>query len=117
MWTAARLLGETNEAAIRDIAYASGVANWLRAIPELEAQNRIPLLDGRPEAISELASKALNRLSSVKTKNPATWSAWQTRALLKRAQSAPAVVAQGALQLSEFRRRGGLLMTSLTGRI
>ncbi|GGE41176.1 squalene/phytoene synthase family protein [Actibacterium pelagium] len=117
MWTAARLLGETNETAIRDIAYASGVASWLRAIPELEAQNRIPLLDGRPEAISELAQKALNRLSRAKTKNPATWPAWQARALLKRALSNPMLVAEGALQLSEFRRRGGLLLTSLTGKV
>ena len=117
MWTAARLLGESDETGVRNIAYATGVANWLRAIPELEAQNRIPLVDGRPGSISDLAQNALDRLSGSKVKNPAVWPAWQTRALLKIAVNSPETVAEGTLQTSEFRRRGGLLITSLTGRV
>ncbi len=116
MWTAARLLGETDEAAVRDVAYASGVANWLRAIPELEAQNRIPLVDGRPEGIAALANKALRRLQRANVRNPAVWSAWQARTTLQRAKKHPSLVATGSLQSSEFRRRGSLLLTSLTGR-
>ncbi|NHX28333.1 squalene/phytoene synthase family protein, partial [Escherichia coli] len=38
VWTAARLLGARDEAPLRDYAYATGVANWLRAIPELESR-------------------------------------------------------------------------------
>ena len=42
---------------------------------------------------------------------------WQAGPLLKQAVQAPQRVAEGMLQLSEFRRRTGLMRAALTGRI
>lgn len=122
MWLAARALGADIqfEPLVREIAYACGVANWLRAVPELEARGRIPLLDGRPEGISALASGALTRFKAATRAKPkiardiapALRSGWQAEVLLKRAISAPHRVAGGGLNTSEFRRRAGLLWAS-----
>ncbi|MDA3859145.1 MAG: squalene/phytoene synthase family protein, partial [Roseovarius sp.] len=51
----AKALGPADEAVLADAGYALGLANWLRAIPALEAAGRIPLVDGRPEALRDLA--------------------------------------------------------------
>ncbi|KCV83576.1 hypothetical protein ATO10_02410 [Actibacterium atlanticum] len=117
-WVAARALGATDEQAVRDVGYAIGVANWLRAIPQLEALGRVPLVDGRTEAVAALAQGALARLTRVsKPARPAVLSGWQARGILKLAAKDPAAVAQGGLVPSEFARRGGLLKAALTGRI
>ena len=42
MWVAARRLGATQEAIVRDAAYATGIAAWLCAIPNLEEAGRVP---------------------------------------------------------------------------
>ena len=125
MWTAARLLGaDRGEAVLRDFAHAVGVANWLQAIPELEARGRVPLVDGRPEAVAALAAEALERLRRARARRadlpraatPALLAGWQAEGVLRRAVAEPARVAEGRLAPSEFRRRGGLLWRSLTGR-
>ncbi len=126
IWTAARLLGAADEAepVIRDLAHAAGVANWLLAIPELEARGRIPLVDGRPEGVSALASRALMRLRSARQQRrqvpasagPALYAAWRAGPVLQAAARDPSRVIDGQLQTSEFKRRGGLLWASLTGR-
>jgi phytoene synthase len=41
---------------------AAGLARYLVVLPELEARGRVPLLDGRPEAIADLARKGLSAL-------------------------------------------------------
>ena len=53
MWLAALALGAGPEAEVpvRAFGWATGLANYLRAVPELEARGRVPLVDGRPEAI------------------------------------------------------------------
>lgn len=51
MWVAARRLGATDEAVVRDAAYATGIAAWLCAIPNLEEAGRVPLLDGTAEGL------------------------------------------------------------------
>ena len=124
MWVAARALGEANESVVRDFAYASGIANWLRAIPDLEARNRIPLVDGRPEAVAQLASGALQRLQAAhntrdkvsKAAGQALLSGWQAEAILKQASSEPDRVAQGMLGQSEFQKKISLMRRALTGR-
>jgi phytoene/squalene synthetase len=123
MWLAVKALGGSPgmEGAARSAGWALGLANWLRAIPELEARGRLPLVDGRPEAIAALASEGLERLETAHKHRfgaalPALWSAWQAGPVLKQAARAPGRVAQGALGLSEFRRRGRLLRLSLSGR-
>ena len=124
MWVAARSLGAADEGVVRDFAYASGIANWLRAIPDLEDRNRIPLVDGRPEAVALLASGALSRLLAArkarskvsKSAGQALLSGWQTEAILKQASTEPDRVAQGMLAQSEFQKKTGLLRRALTGR-
>ena len=51
MLVAASALGAVDEAPIREAGFAHGLANWLRAIPALERAGRVPLPDGRPEAV------------------------------------------------------------------
>lgn len=122
-WLAARVLGADGvaEGAARDAGWAAGLAGFLRAVPELEARGRIPLVDGRPQAVAALATEGLARLARARTGRAALplaamLAGWQTGPLLKRAQSAPHLVAEGGLATSEFARRGGLLWAALTGR-
>ena len=70
-WVAVRRLGAANEAVVRDAAYAAGIAGWLKAIPELEAAGRIPLLDGTADGLRDLAGGALKRLEKARTRRGA----------------------------------------------
>lgn len=127
LWAAARALGapEAAEPALRDIGWSAGLAGFFKAIPELEAKGRRPLVDGRSEAVAALAERGLSRLARgraalrtvPKLARPALYPAWQTAALLTQARADPARVGEGTLGLSEFRRRAGLIRTSLTGRV
>lgn len=123
MWAAAASLGAQEEAAVRDVAYGAGVAQFLMAVPELEARGRIPLVDGRPEAVKALAEEALQRLRRgragqvTKPARPALWAGWQAEPLLRQVIAEPRRVADGTLGLSEFRKRAGLLGRSLFGRV
>lgn len=124
MWMAAASLGDADEAAVRDFAYGAGVANWLRAIPELEAQKRIPLLDGTHAGVQALAAKALRKIKSARSRRSKVskeagyglLAGWQAETILKQALREPERVAQGALGQSEFRRRAGLMWNAATGR-
>ncbi|WP_461308342.1 squalene/phytoene synthase family protein, partial [Albidovulum sp.] len=55
-WAAARALGAppASEAAIRDFAWAAGLAAYLRAAAELAARGRVPFPDPRPAALAAL---------------------------------------------------------------
>ncbi len=126
MWLAARALGapEAAEPAVRAVGWATGLANYLRAVPDLEARGRLPLVDGRPEAVQALAEDGLRCLANARAGRhllgpgrPALLAGWQTEALLRVVQRDPMVVAEGRLALSEFSRRGRLIVQSLTGRI
>ncbi len=65
-WVAARNLGAADEEVVRHAAYASGVAAWLHAIPDLEAKGRVPLLDGTAQGVRDMAVNALQRLKSAR---------------------------------------------------
>lgn len=119
-WVAARALGATTgEAALRDIAFASGLAAWFLAIPELEARGRVPLVDGRASAITALADQGLSRLHRSRkgpiprAARPLILSAWRAGILLRQARTYPERVANADLRQSEFTRRGSLLWQSL----
>lgn len=126
MWLAALALGAppAAERAVRDYAWAAGLANYLRAVPDLEARGRLPLIDGRPEAVRNRAQEGLVRLdrargmarSIPRHSKPALLAGWQTEGLLRQVVQDPGRVAVGQLQLSEFSRRGRLLWQALTGR-
>lgn len=123
MLVAAQSLGPADEEVVRDFGYASGVASWLRAIPELESRGRIPLVDGTTAGVQALAQQALERLNAAQARRnlvskdaaPALLTGWQTRAVLKQAIAQPERVAAGALGQSEFRRRTRLMWGAATG--
>lgn len=122
MWVAARALGagQADMGRYRDIGYATALANWLCAIPELESRGRVPLVDGRPDAVAALARGGLARLGRGKLTgagHAAGIAGWQARAILRRAARAPELVAAGGLRPSEFARRGGLLRAAFLRRI
>jgi phytoene/squalene synthetase len=122
MWVAARLLG-AGEAARGDVVSlgrAAGLARFLQAVPDLEARGRIPLVDGRPEAVAALARQTLDEMpkrASLRQVLPgrarfAAIEAWQARPVLEQATRSPERVAEGRLGLSEFRKRITLLLAS-----
>lgn len=126
MWLASRALGapDAAEAMARDAGWATALAGYLRAVPELVARGRVPLMDGRAQAVADLAREGLQRIKRARTVRPALGRAaapallagWQTAGLLRLAMAEPQRVAEGRLQLSEFGRRGGLLWVAVTGR-
>lgn len=120
MWLAAKACGGQDEAAARALGWASGLANYLRAVPELEARGRQPLPDGRAEAVRDLAALGVARLDQARrgaVPKPAALAAWQAKGLLRQVLADPMVVAEGRMGLSEFAKRGGLLWAALTGRV
>ena len=116
MWTAARALGQPahqeTEMQVRALGFAAGLARFLQAVPELEAQKRIPLVDGRGEAVQALAQDALaacpDRPSIKRLLNaaarPAVTEAFLAQALLKQVVDDPLRVAEGALSVAPLRR-------------
>lgn len=111
LWTAARLAGaaETQCSAIHDLGTAQGLANWFMAVPKLEDAGRLPLVDGRPEAIAELARKGVQMTQGLRLRG-ATLAAWQARPVLNQIAKDPHRVANGAVGLSEFGKRWRLLV-------
>ena len=126
MWLAAISLNapDTAEQTARNAGWATALASYFRAVPDLAARGRVPLPDASPKAVATLAQLGLsrfdtahkNRASIPQNAAPALFPAWQTRALLTLAAKDPAAVPEGRLQQSEFARRGGLAWRSLTGR-
>ena len=124
MWIAAQVLGQADENVVRDFAYASGLANWLRAVPELRVRGRLPLPDASPEAISALALGGLDRLRRARGQrsrvsraaSAALLAGWQAGAMLQRAADDPALVDKGELMPGELRRRASLMKRVVTGR-
>ncbi|PRY21402.1 phytoene/squalene synthetase [Aliiruegeria haliotis] len=116
MWSAAIGLGATSvmETAVREFGWAAALASYLRAIPELEARGRRPLVDGRATAVEALARQGLERLERARETKmprqilPALWAGWRARTTLRAAVQDPRRVADGTLQESEFSRRFGL---------
>lgn len=125
MWLAALICGAgaDAEAPLRDFAHAAGLAGFLRAVPELVARGRSPLIDSSPTALRDLAQKGLDRLAIARKSRhllrqaaPALLPGWQAGTVLAQVVANPLLVAQGGLELSEFSRRGRLAVMALTGR-
>ncbi|MCU4653608.1 squalene/phytoene synthase family protein [Roseibacterium sp. SDUM158016] len=125
-WAAARALGAPDgaETAVRGAAWAAALASFLRAVPELEARGRVPLLDGRPEGVVALAARGLGRLAEARAARgsvprraaPALFHGWQAEAILRQARSEPGRVAAGALGLGAFGQSWRLAAVALTWR-
>ncbi len=105
MWSGVRLLGGGSEEVVRDAAFAIGLAKWFLAVPELEAQGRKPLVDGRAEAVQALAEDAQNRLTQARSNRkgiaptaiPAMMPVWQAGNILRQVIKDPRAVGEGRL--------------------
>lgn len=123
MWLAAQALGAGPEVepVARGAGWAAGLAGFLGAVRELEARGRVPLVDGRPEAVAALARRGLERLGAARVVGvpdgvvPALRAGWQSGALLRQVAAEPERVAAGRVGLPEFLRRGRLLWLSVRG--
>jgi len=123
---AARTLGAPREAepVLRDAGWAFGLAAFLRAIPALEAAGRVPLVDGTPQAVRDLADDGLSRLARARAARrhvprvavPALYAGWRAEGVLRAARDIPERVIEGKLDGSEFAARMGLMRLALTGR-
>ena len=124
MLAAARALGDAEDSVVLDAGYAAGLANFLMAVPALEQAKRVPLVDGRPEVVADLARDGLARLRRARAQRgkvspearPALLAAWKAEGILKRAAANPGLVAQGALEGSGFATNAGLMVRALSGR-
>ncbi|NNE89599.1 MAG: squalene/phytoene synthase family protein [Silicimonas sp.] len=125
MWICARLLGAELQAATKVTALgrSAALARFLAAVPELEARGRIPLVDGRTDAVQSLCQKALKalppsgelKMAVRRSAHPALLEGWQAYPLLSRAVQKPHLVGEGSLRLSEFEKRARLLQASFFG--
>jgi 15-cis-phytoene synthase len=121
MWLAAKATGAAPEVepVARNVGWAAGLAAYLRAVPMLEARGRVPLVDGREDAVRALAERGLARLATARDGargGAALLAGWQAAGLLRQVMRDPSVVAKGRMGLSEFARRGGLIWQAVTGR-
>ncbi|GFE51696.1 phytoene synthase [Roseobacter cerasinus] len=123
LWTAAASLGAPagDEAALRQTARAVALANWMLALPELEARGKRPMHDGRPETLAVLAKGALTDLAAQSVLSPAAHQAllsgWRARHILKTVSKHPQRVARAALVTPDLHRSITLIRARLLGRI
>jgi phytoene/squalene synthetase len=123
---AGRALGapDAAEPVLRDAGYAFGLAGYLRAIPALEAAGRVPLVDGRAEAIRDLARGGLARLARARaargrvprTACPALFAGFRAEATLRAALADPGAVGAGGLPTPGLRDSLRLAWMASTGR-
>ena len=132
LWTAARLSGAGKgksqkrrppndlEGNIKRYGYGVGVANWYRAIPELEKRGRKPMIDGTVSGVRLQALSALRDLSTARwamgkdglmddTVAATLRVGWRAQRTLKKAARDPLSVAEGRLEESPLQRRVSLL--------
>ncbi|UZD92297.1 squalene/phytoene synthase family protein [Cognatishimia activa] len=118
---AAELAGASETQHIQTVGRVDGLARWFQAIPALEAQGRIPLVDGRASAVAELAKEALADFKMARVEigrvdrdvAAVLRLTWQSSSLLKQAMKNPNVVQEGNLYNGEFRNKFSLLWKSL----
>jgi len=130
IWACAQALGAESgdqgasaQVVARQYGYAAGLAGFLRAVPELCARGRVPLLDDSDAAIAALAQKGLQKLHLARSKRqdighgwPAMLAGAQAGPLLALAQKAPHLVRQGGLHLAPAPARARLIWASFTKR-
>ena len=123
---AARALGAPPEAepVLRDAGWAFGLANYLRAVPALEAAGRVPLVDGRPAALRDLAREGLARLARARgarnmvprAAHPALFAGFRAEPVLRMVLADPGRVGARSLPDAGLRDSLGLAGIALTGR-
>ncbi len=124
MEAASRALGDADGRVARDLGFATGLAAYLLAVPELEARGKAPLPDGREAAVAAHAVAGLARLHAARKlrgrvpgmARPAFWPGWMAAPVLRAAVKEPGRVKDGTLRPSEARQRGRRLWVASTGR-
>lgn len=121
---ASRRLGGGGDLA-RAAGRALGIANWLMAVPALEAAGRKPLPDGRPDTVARLAGEGLAALREVRSgwldvpvvARAAFYPLAGIGGVLRRAATKPALVAEDGLEPGQFGMRLRLALTAGVGRL
>lgn len=121
MRAAVLALGGPDSPAAGDLGAAQGLANYLLALPALDAAGRRGLPEGA--AVAALAETGLDRIGRATRAlrglpapaRPALWAAWRTGAVLRRARARPALAQGGGLAEAEILRRAGLIWHRLRG--
>lgn len=121
---AAAMLGQKDLTAARQYGWAIGCANYLNAIPALLDQQRVPLVDGRPQAVAALAQKGLDCLDQARqdraliapTARSAFLTGWTTKAVLRQAKAHPDRVIDGLYPVNPLRSAVMLLWQANTHR-
>lgn len=108
--------------AAEDVGEAMGIALWMRAVPDLVGHNRVAADDLDSDALIARAQRGLDLLAARRgvafgVAVPAVRAAWLTRPILQQVVADPRRVVDGSLGVSDFRKKGSLLLRSLTGRI
>lgn len=122
MWQGARLLGahEASRDAVLAHGNATGLSRFLAAATTLEEKGRKPLVDGRAEAIRDLANVALlnlrkhGRKAIVTTARAALMESWNTTPILRQIRRQPERVANGSVGISPFRSKMRLFRWSVS---
>lgn len=114
-WALARILGadDNAEKPLRAYAHGCGVARYLAAVSGLEAAGRVPLLDGRPDAVADLARDAHQQVRDNRWVRGALGKTMSAPMLdgvvvslaLPQIASEPLRVIDGAVGVSEFTKR------------
>jgi hypothetical protein len=102
VWTGARLLGAKDENRFQQFGYGVGIANLLRAVPELEERGRMPLVDGTPDGVKALSLRGRTALGK-RLRHPVAVTGFLARSALARAVREPASVAYGLLEAGPLR--------------
>jgi phytoene synthase len=122
LMVSARLLGalEPHCKALERIAYVGALVRYFAAVPKLEEAGRIPLVDGRPEAVVQLAEEALEGVKGSgavlatlsKTARAPMIDAMTHMPLLKVARNDPHAVIEGRLSMTPLRQSLRLALVS-----
>lgn len=138
MTLAAKTLGVDEQAMphIADFAYGVGVANLLKALPDLYSRGHHPLpinnaidaegifSDDAVPQLSQIIEQAKNRIKSARKHRreisnsalPALLNGYQADYILSEAAKDVKNVLHASLETSEFRKKANLLLRHMTGR-
>ena len=99
-------IGDVETEAMIRAGAAAGLANYLRAVPQLVAMGRHPLPDGRDAALADLAREGLARWQADADALPMSvrLTGWLTPLVLKRVVHDPSAVGAGRLEPGPFRQ-------------
>ena len=101
-----------------DVGEAMGIALWLQAVPDLIGHQKIAADDLDSDVLVRRAGHGLALLKSHKATAfgnaiPALRAAWMTAPILRQVVADPRRVVEGLLGVSQFRKKGRLLLKGI----